>query len=153
MDKYSGDFCLSRWVGDVELEEIELGIKGGAFMVNKWRIILFFFLGSSTYYGGVERLEVATFLGLLLLLILPMLLGWGTCKIYSFLERKIDPQKYISIVMSVFVVPATFGLYIVYYMVHDKSWIILFNILLGLGLCINAVFSMFFDKQGQTNPS
>jgi len=134
------------------LEEIELGIKGGVFMVNKWRIIFYFFLGSSVYYMSIERLEVATYLRLLLFF-LPMLLGWGTCKIYPFLERKIDPQMYISIVTSAFVVPAALGLYIVHYIVQNKSWNILLNILLGLAMCINAVFSMFFAKQGQTNPS
>jgi len=115
-------------------------------MVNKWRIIFFFFIGSSVYYMGAERLKVAPYL-IPLLLILPMLLGWVTCKIYSFLERKTDPQKYILLVMSVFLVLAiVVGIGIL----QNREW---WSILFGLAFCINAVFSMFFDKQRQTNPS
>src|SRR5262245_22737757 len=122
------------------------------FMANKWRIVFYFFLGGSVYYMSIERLEVATYLRLLLFF-LPMLLGWGICKIYPFLERKINSQRYILLVTSVFLVPAVWGLYIEHFIVHNKSWNILLNMLLGLSVCINAVFSMFFDKQGQTNPS
>jgi MFS-type transporter involved in bile tolerance (Atg22 family) len=116
-------------------------------MKSKWRIIFLLFVGSAVYYIGIEKLEIPSYLSLLLIA-LPMLLGWGVCKIYPLLERKLESQKYIQIIMAILLVPAFIGLFI---NVRNETW----NILVGLALCINAIFSMFFDKQiqEQTNTS
>jgi len=85
-------------------------------------------------------------LGLIIPLI-PMMFGWGACKLYTFVEKNISRQKYRNIILASAIILIITCLFLP---ISKNIRGDLVNIFFSLALCAVSIFSLIFGEESKT---